>query len=104
LLDLRRLMPRQARLADQLRVASGAFHDLPEERFEDWGLTRSERDVAMLLVTGLSLAGIAGLRNPAEGTVKPHCNKVYAKAGVSGRSQLVSLFLEDLVAGEIDTR
>jgi DNA-binding CsgD family transcriptional regulator len=33
--------------------------------------------------------------------VKAHCNKVYAKAGVTGRTQLVSLFLEDLMDGAV---
>jgi DNA-binding CsgD family transcriptional regulator len=100
-LELRRVMARQARMADQLRVASGALHDLLEERFDDWGLTPAERDVALLLVKGLSLAEIARLRNSAEGTVKAHCNKVYGKAGVTGRTQLVSLFLEDLMTGAV---
>lgn len=101
--ELRRLRERHARMADQLRVARGAFHDLLESRFDDWGLTPSERDVALLLVKGLTLAEIATVRGSAEGTIKAHCNKVYAKAGVSGRTELVSLFLEDLMAGEIAT-
>jgi DNA-binding CsgD family transcriptional regulator len=103
-LELRRLLVRQARMADTIRVASGAFHDLLEQHFDAWGLTPSERDVALLLVKGLSLAEIAGLRNSAEGTVKAHCNKVYAKAGVAGRTQLVSLFLEDIMDGGIAAR
>lgn len=102
--ELRRLLARQRRMADQLRVASGAFHELLENRFDEWGLTPSERDVALMLVKGLSLAEIAGLRNSAEGTVKAHCNKVYGKAGVTGRTQLVSLFLEDLMDGGVHGR
>ncbi len=100
-LELRRLLDRHARMAATIRVASGAFHELLEQRFTEWNLTPAERDVALLLVKGLSLAEIAGLRNSAEGTVKAHCNKVYGKAGVSGRTQLVSLFLEDLMDGGV---
>lgn len=100
-LELRRVIARQARMVEQLRIASGALQDLLEERFDDWALTPAERDVALLLVKGLSLAEIASLRNSAEGTVKAHCNKVYAKAGVTGRAQLVSLFLEDLMGGGV---
>ncbi len=100
-LELRRLLARQARMAATLRVASGALHNLLEERFDEWRLTPAERDVALLLVKGLALAEIAHLRNSAEGTVKAHCNKVYAKAGVTGRTQLVSHFIEDLMNGGV---
>jgi DNA-binding CsgD family transcriptional regulator len=99
--ELRKLLARQAHMAGQIKVASGAFHDLLEARFEDWGLTPSERDVALLLVKGLSIAEIAGLRGSAEGTVKAHCNKIYAKAKVTGRAELVSLFIEDLMSDRL---
>jgi len=100
-LELRRMLARQAEMAERLQIASGAFHALMEARFDDWHLTPAERDVAMLLIKGLSLAEIAALRQSAEGTVKAHCNKVYHKAGVAGRAQLVSLFLEDLMSAPL---
>lgn len=103
-LELRRLLARQARMADTIRIASGAFHQLLVQHFNVWGLTPAERDVALLLVKGLSLAEIASLRNSAAGTVKAHCNRVYTKAGVGGRTQLVSLFLEDLMNGGVPVR
>ena len=99
--ELRRLMARQKRMAVQIEAASGAFHDVLEERFDEWALTPSERDVALLLIKGLSIADIAGLRGSAEGTVKAHCNKVYSKAGVAGRSELVSHFIEDLMTDRL---
>ena len=95
--ELRRLLARQARMAAQIEVASGAFHALLESSFEEWELTPAERDVALLLIKGLSIAQIAGLRGSADGTVKAHCNKVYSKAGVAGRNELVSYFIEDLM-------
>ncbi|MGB3147800.1 MAG: helix-turn-helix transcriptional regulator [Paracoccaceae bacterium] len=81
----------------RLHRASSAFMDLLEERFEDWGLTLSERDVALFAIKGLSTQEIAALRNTAEGTVKAQTNAIYRKAGVSGRSQLLSLFIDDLM-------
>ncbi|BDW84217.1 helix-turn-helix transcriptional regulator [Roseicyclus marinus] len=80
-----------------LRAASGAFMDLVEERFEEWGLTPAERDVALFALKGLSIAEIASLRQTSEGTVKAQTNAIYRKAGVSGRPQLLSLFVEDLM-------
>lgn len=82
---------------ERLRRASGAFMDLLEERFGEWGLTAAERDVALFAIKGMSTAEIAGLRNTSDGTVKAQTNAIYRKAGVSGRPQLLSLFIEDLM-------
>ena len=60
-------------------------------------LTPSERDVALFAIKGMSTAEIASLRSTSEGTVKAQTNAIYRKAGVSGRSQLLSLFIEDLM-------
>ncbi|MDA8747132.1 LuxR C-terminal-related transcriptional regulator [Litoreibacter sp.] len=89
---------RNAVVEDQLRLASGAFHELLEERFTQWGLTPAERDVALFAIKGVLTADIARLRETSEGTVKAQTNAIYRKAGVSGKSQLVSLFVEDLMA------
>ncbi len=94
---LRRSLRRRRQVEGQLRVASGAFMELLEERFDDWGLTPSERDVALFAIKGLSTAEIAGMRATSEGTVKAQTNAIYRKAGVSGRPQLLSLFIDDLM-------
>jgi DNA-binding CsgD family transcriptional regulator len=85
------------RAQEQLRRASGAFMALLEERFAEWSLTPAERDVALFAIKGLSTSEIAQLRNTSEGTVKAQTNAIYRKAGVSGRSQLLALFIEDLL-------
>lgn len=94
---LRRALRERHRAEEQLRRASGAFMDLLEERFGEWGLTPSEKDVALFAIKGMSTAEIATLRATSEGTVKAQTNAIYRKAGVSGRSQLLSLFIEDLM-------
>ena len=82
---------------ERLRRASGAFMDLLEERFTEWGLTPAERDVALFAIKGMSTAEIGVLRATSEGTVKAQTNAIYRKAGVTGRPQLLSLFIEDLM-------
>ena len=94
---LGRTVRRSRAMESRLRGLSGAFAELLTERFEEWGLTRSERDVAWFTIKGLSIAEIARLRGTSEGTVKAHSNAIYRKAGVSGRTQLLSLFIEDLM-------
>jgi DNA-binding CsgD family transcriptional regulator len=96
--EIRRLLQRQKRMGQQLQAASGAFAQLLDEHFDEWALTPSERDVALLAIKGLSIAEMAALRNTKDGTIKSQCNAIYRKAGVSGRLQLLSLFVEELVA------
>lgn len=96
---LMRAIKARHRAEESLRRASTEFETLLRERFRDWALTPAERDVALFVVKGLSPAEIARLRNAAEGTVKAQCNAVYRKAGVTGRFQLLSLFVEDLMHG-----
>jgi DNA-binding CsgD family transcriptional regulator len=92
-----RTLQQRNRAREDLRRASGAFLTLLEERFAAWGLTFAERDVSVFLIKGMSTAEIAQLRDTSEGTVKSQTNAIYRKAGVSGRQQLLSMFIEDMI-------
>lgn len=85
-----------------LRLASNAFMELLEERFNAWGLTPAEKDVALFAIKGMSISEIANLRSTSEGTVKAQTNAIYRKAGVSGRAQLLSLFIDDLMNQDVN--
>ncbi|EQC46578.1 LuxR C-terminal-related transcriptional regulator [Bacteriovorax sp. Seq25_V] len=63
----------------------------------DWNLTESEKDIALLLLKGLSLREIAEIRNSSEKTIKQHASNLYAKANLNGRAELSAFFLEDLL-------
>lgn len=67
-------------------------------QLEKWGLTKSEKEVAFLLIKGLSLKEIADIRSTAEKTTRAQAASIYAKSGLSGRSQLAAFFLEDLLS------
>lgn len=97
---LRRSMTRYALIQDQLRLASGAFMEVLEERFAAWELTAAERDVALFAIKGMSTQEMAELRGVSEGTIKAQTNAIYRKAGVSGRTQLLSLFIDELMIAE----
>ena len=94
---LRKSFKERRAAEERLRRASGAFFELLEERFIEWALTPAERDVALFAIKGMTTAEIAQLRNTSEGTVKAQTNAIYRKAGVAGRPQLLSLFIEDLM-------
>ena len=63
-------------------------------------MTPAERDVALFSIKGFSTADIAGFREVSEGTIKAQTNAIYRKAGVSGRAQLLSLFIDELVSDD----
>ncbi len=98
---LKGVLQRQAHDARVLEVASGALRDAMMAYFDDWALTHAEAEVAELVIRGKSIADIAATRGSAEGTIKTQLNSVYRKAGVSGRSQLVSILIEDLLSGPL---
>jgi DNA-binding CsgD family transcriptional regulator len=67
-------------------------------QFSRWNLTEAEREVALLLLKGLSLKEIAAIRATSERTVREQARSLYAKAGLTGRAALSAFFLEDLLA------
>ena len=68
-----------------------------DQQLTKWRLTVAEKEVAFLLLKGLSLKEIAEIRKTTEKTARVQSMSVYAKAGISGRSELSAFFLEDLL-------
>jgi DNA-binding CsgD family transcriptional regulator len=100
-LELSRLLARQAAQEDGLRAARGAMAELIDAFFERWSLTPAEAEVALFALKGLSNDEIAALRGSAVGTVRAQTARIYAKAGVSGRAQLMSVFVEERLAAPL---
>ncbi|GLQ35751.1 LuxR family transcriptional regulator [Amylibacter marinus] len=103
ILVLRDTLKRNRRVENQLLMISGDFANLLMEKFTRWGLTKSEREVALLTLKGFSVAEIATLRGKSQGTIKAQNAAVYKKAGVTSRTQLLLIFIEDLIDGAIET-
>lgn len=85
---------RWRRDAGDLIAGLGAAID---QQFERWGLSPAERDIALLLLKGLSHKEIADIRDVGETTVRHQARSLYRKAGLSGRNDLAAFFLEDLL-------
>ncbi|QTN35020.1 helix-turn-helix transcriptional regulator [Cognatishimia activa] len=96
-LTLRRSLKRTAAAEASLRSVQMTFQEHIQDRFNAWELTAAERDVALFTIKGLSVSDIAELRATSEGTVKAQSAGIYRKAGVNNRTQLVSLFIDDLL-------
>jgi DNA-binding CsgD family transcriptional regulator len=67
-----------------------------EDQFLAWGLTPTEREVALLLVQGHGHKQIAAATGRSERTVRQHAVATYRKAGLGGRAELAAFFLADL--------
>jgi DNA-binding CsgD family transcriptional regulator len=91
--DLRNMEVQARQWRDEARNALDGFGAAVDREFAKWGLTEAERDVALLLLRGLSHKEIAQERHTSEGTVRQQSLAIYRKAGLSGRSNLSAFFL-----------
>lgn len=78
-------------LADAVVLGRGTAAELlpvlPEER-----LTEREREVAQLVLGGVSNAAVAERLVLSEATVKTHLTRIYAKLGIRSRTELATRF------------
>lgn len=95
-LDLARIQGRQWR--DETRALLKGLGEAIDRQFSTWKLTEAEREIGLLILKGLSLKEIAGVRATSERTIRAQARSIYAKAGLSGRAALSAFFLEDLFA------
>ncbi len=68
-----------------------------DAQFARWGLSPAEREIALLLLKGLSHKEVASVRSVSETTIRQQARSLYRKAGLSGRNELAAFFLEDLL-------
>ncbi len=83
----------QAQSRKYIEGLSGAI----DSQLERWNLTDAEKEVAFLLLKGLSLKEVASVRSTSEKTARVQSTAIYAKSGLTGRSELAAFFLEDLL-------
>lgn len=95
--DLRRTQQEAERwrrdAADLIAGLSAAI----DAQLARWLLSPAEREIALLLLKGLSHKEIAQARSVSETTVRQQAGSLYRKAGLSGRNDLAAFFLEDLL-------
>lgn len=86
------------RWRSEARTLLNGLGEAIEAQFGRWHLTDAEREVALLLLKGLSHREIAAVRATTERTIRAQSRALYAKAGLTGRAALSAFFLEDLLA------
>lgn len=87
--------------AEKWRLESKKYMDglssAIDTQLDRWKLSPSEKEIALLLLKGLSLKEIAQLRGTSDQTIRVQSVSIYAKSGLSGRTELAAFFLEDLL-------
>lgn len=82
--------------AESKKYLDGLSHSIGRQ-LDQWQLSAAEKEVAFLLLKGLSLKEIAIARRTTEKTARVQSGAIYTKAGLTGRSELSAFFLEDLL-------
>ncbi len=85
------------RWREEARTALQGLGEAIDHQFERWHLTAAEKEVALLLLKGLSHKEIAQIRGTNDATSRQQARSAYQKAGLSGRNDLSAFFLEDLL-------
>lgn len=81
----------------KIDAASGELNNYLVSQFDEWSLSPTERQVAILIIKGFSNQEIANIRGTTESTVKSQITTIFRKSGVSSRGQLVTWVLEDVI-------
>jgi len=72
-----------------------------DAQFDTWGLTPTEREVALLLLKGAGHKQIAAATQRSASTVRQHAVAVYSKSGQEGRAELAAFFLEGMLQPQV---
>lgn len=95
--QLRWLQARNTEQSESLNFLRGEMDSFARGKFDEWSLSSAERDIAMYMLKGLSISEIAQARSTAEGTVKAQSSNIFRKTGVSSRTELMSLFMDEFL-------
>ncbi len=68
-----------------------------DEQMNIWNLSKTEKDICLLLLKGLSIKEIADIRTVSEKTIRTQLTLIYKKTNLKNRSELQAYFLEDLL-------
>lgn len=80
----------------QIKIFKNELLKVLEIQFEQWHLSKSEQEVALLLLKGLSLKEISQIRGTKERTIRQQASTIYQKSNLKGRHELSAYFIEDL--------
>ena len=81
---------------------SGQLNEYISSHFEQWDLSKSEKEIAWLMLKGYSFKEIAVLRQVKEKTVRQQASTIYTKSGSNNRNEFNAFFYEELIGGLVE--
>lgn len=73
------------------------YHRFINQQFEKWNLSKSEKEIAHLLLLGMSSKEMATRRFTSERTIRNQCRSIYEKSAFSNKNELSGFFLKQLI-------
>lgn len=98
--DLGEALADSERAHADVKKLSGEFSNYVHGALAGWGFSKSEQEIAWLLLKGFTFAEIANLRGVQERTVRQQATAIYAKSGCKSRNEFLAYFIEDLLGVE----
>ncbi len=95
--DLVRLRSRLSREEQRNDMFSRALAQSIDLQMDEWKMTPSEKEVAWFIIKGYRFSEIAHARGVKATTSRLQATSIYAKAGVSGRSEFVAEIIQALM-------
>ena len=95
--EMRSLRESHDRQSQSLMFLRGEMDAFVRGKFREWNLSPAESDIVMYMLKGLSIADIAKARSTAEGTIKAQTTNIFRKTGVSSRTELMSVFMDEFL-------
>ena len=81
----------------KLRDGKKEYQEVIQWQFSEWSLSPSEKEVALLMLKGLSIKEISQSRSTQEKTVRKQASSIYEKSNLGGRHELSAWFFEDML-------
>lgn len=71
-----------------------------QDQFKAWSLTEAEKEIAILLLRGLSNQQIAAIRGKSLKTIENQSFSIYQKSGTTGKLEFIAYFISPLLPEE----
>lgn len=95
--NLKKVKAQLQNSSEKLQQGKEDFQKVVQWQFDEWCLSRSEKEVGLLILKGLSIKDISIARNTKEKTVRTQASAIYEKSKLGGRHELSAWFFEDLL-------
>ncbi len=82
---------------EKLKQIGKEYSKYLHKQFDAWKLSPSEKEIAVLMLKGLSFVEIAEARDTKEKTVRQQASALYKKTNVSSRHEFSAWFFEDML-------